>query len=288
MIQKSLDKKIQQEQTMVKSIEEVKLILDKDAMDDMKLINTAFPQSVNQIALQVDADSKITDTLSKKYEGKVYEIHQIKDICMQYRLRFLPSTVYKAVVPIEVVHELKAALKKEGLVHMAKGTEMMYERNLYIMAPAEMFNIEKISEKKTKRLAEARRLRQLDPALFIRLDSSRFLFVKEWGKSFTPARRILGFFTATRRRLNTLFFLSWLVAVLAAVKGGLLLGESLNPNNIWHFMILAMYIVIAAVFLVSWMLHAEAGFFLAKYKSDKEPFWKVDREYATENNWNTK
>lgn len=291
MIQKTLDKKRQEQEKLVDAVEEVKLLMDKDEREDIALISNAFPLSVNQVALETNAENRITNTLSEKYGSGVYTEDEIKQICMAYRLRFLPSTKYRAAIPIEVIQELKSTLKKEGFSYLVEGTSLAYERNLYIMAPADMFDIKSTSSRmreRNARLAEVRRLRQQDPALLIKIDDKRYLFVKEWGKSFSPTRRILGFFTSTVERLSILFFLAWAAFTVGLTKLGLVLFDIMTPKNkvnALDVILISVYGIVCLLFIISWICSAKKGFFMNRFKDEEKGWWRVDASYATEYNW---
>jgi len=291
MIQKKLQEKQENFEKLTNSIEEVKLLMDKDAREDTTLISNAFPRSANQLTFNATEQNQSIKKLSETYGSGVYTTQQIKEICMNYRLRFLPSTAYKGIVPIDVIHSLKRMLQKEGLTHLQSSSQMVYQGNIFVLAPASMFKIKSTKEKIQEQLAEARRLKEQDPALFIKLGDNKFLFVKEWGNSFSLARRVLGFFTATQKRLNWLFFSAWLIFVILGIKGfvEIMSHPSLqknSPEGGFVFVGLLVYSTSFVVFTVSWLLSSENGFFMSRFKSTRRNWWKVHEDYATENNWN--
>lgn len=297
MIEKKLNQEQKKSEVLLDAVDEVKMITNGDAMDDIHLITNAFPKSANSFSLEKNAENTNIKKLADDYGSGVYTREQVKKICLNYRLRFLPSTYYKGSMPIEVIHTLKEFIKKKGLTHLEKTNSSLYERNLYVMAPSAMFDIDSNTQKVKRehdKLRELKRLRALDPALFIRLEEDKFLFVKEWGNSFSFPRRILGMLTARLKTLNRLFFLAWVATLYVGIKG-LLYVNSLFPYitigdnkvlSVVNILALVAYCVALLIILISWMLSGENGFVLTKYKAYRKSFWKIDKEYATENNWN--
>lgn len=96
---------------------------------------------------------------------RIYRLSDIKDICTNYRLRFLDGKYFKGDIPHEAVAKVKALQKQEG-------REL---RNFKIVAPANMFNLQ---------------YKDKDPLLLIPLGQQRYYLVHKWGKDLHPLRRL--------------------------------------------------------------------------------------------------
>lgn len=297
MIEKVLNKEKEKSIKLIDEISEVKLLMNADAQEDTALIMNAFPNSSNSVSLEKNEENTRINKLTESYGSGVYTERQVKEICMKYRLRFLPSTYFKGNVPIEAVHKLKEVLKNNKDLNYLIGTNSYsFERNLFIMAPSNMFNISSNSQKardENAKLRELKRLRELDPALFIKLDNDKYLFVKEWGNSFSTARRMLGALTARVSTLNTLFFLGWLTFLALVIFGayqiiGFYPSKSTEGIRFIYGCGVFMYFTISIILSISYALPGENGFFMSLYKEYRNDLFKVKDLYATEHNWNSR
>ena len=86
----------------------------------------------------------------------IYDIKEIKETAIKYRLRFLPSKHYKKDLPIEAILKIKEISKKQQ-------TEIS---NFMILAPAKAVELED---------------ENADPLLFIALSKSKYYLVHQWG-----------------------------------------------------------------------------------------------------------
>lgn len=97
--------------------------------------------------------------------SKIYHIDQIKDICIDYRLRFLDARLFKGKIPDSAIEKVKAL-------------EEMHETELKgfrIMAPSKLFKLEDKD----------------DPLLFAPIGNEYFYLIHKWGNDLHPLRKIL-------------------------------------------------------------------------------------------------
>lgn len=106
-----------------------------------------------------DFDIDIIDT------NRVYHIHQIKKICIDYRLRFLDATLFKGTFPVEAVDQIKA-------IEKAHDTELT---DLKMMAPSKLFKLENAD----------------DPLLFAPMGNGYYYLIHQWGNDLHPLRKAL-------------------------------------------------------------------------------------------------
>ncbi len=270
-------------------------------MEDISLIMNAFPNSSNSVSLVKNEEVNNVNKLTDEYGSGVYTELQVKEICMKYRLRFLPSTYYKGTVPIEAIHKLKEFIKSNDKLKYLDGANAYgFERNVFILAPTNMFNISSNTQKakdENAKMRELKRLQEQDPALFIKLEDNRYLFIKEWGNSFSFSRKILGALTAKLSTLNTFFFISWLIFIIAGIYGFMQIWNNLpssinDKGNIinGYLIIYPVYAIIYLYIGISWTSSgsSDGGKVFENLKDWDKPYWKIKNLYATEHNWNSK
>ena len=288
MIAKELKNKEQAERKLVQKIDpvdEMKLITDGDALRDRAILDSAFPQSTNVIIMNVNAENSRTDTLKQKYEGEIYTLNQIKDLCLKYRLRFLQSRLYKGKVPIDVIHKINEKLKINSLAHLQGMSGTALGRELYVIAPAKMFNLKDAGKTKIEAIKEAKRLAALDPALFLKIDDNRFLYITEWGNSFSFLRQIPAFFVKTKQRINWLFFFIWVASVFLLWKTGAFLWTKFSSDDLLPTILFGLYVVLSLTWAACSLCDDINTFpFLKRYKS-RNGWFDSDKLLASEHNW---
>ncbi len=94
---------------------------------------------------------------------KVYHLDQIKQLCVDYRLRFLELKLYKSSFPVEAIEKLKEIENN----HNTKITD------LKIVAPAKLFKLKNYD----------------DPLLFASLGNNYYYLIHKWGSDFKPLRK---------------------------------------------------------------------------------------------------
>ncbi|WP_344779240.1 hypothetical protein [Aquimarina mytili] len=116
---------------------------------------------------------------------KIYHIKQIKNICIDYRLRFLDSKYFKGKLPHEAITIIKELEKKHQ-------TEL---KGFKIIAPSKLFKLENAD----------------DPLLFAPMGNDYFYLVHKWGNDLHPLRKIMMWFF---KSFENLLFLTFLVSLL--------------------------------------------------------------------------
>jgi hypothetical protein len=97
--------------------------------------------------------------------GKIFHIDQIKQICIDYRLRFLNSKYFKGDIPQEAFNKIKQ-LEKDHEIEI---------KGFKIVAPSKLF---KLKDKD-------------DPLLFAPIGNDYFYLIHKWGNDLHPLRKIL-------------------------------------------------------------------------------------------------
>ena len=97
---------------------------------------------------------------------QIFELSDIRKLCIKYRLRFLPTKYFNSSFPIEAINAVKK-IEKELNVEIS---------NFMIVAPSKLFKLEDANS---------------DPLLFIPLKNNKFYLVHQWGNDLSWHRRVL-------------------------------------------------------------------------------------------------
>jgi hypothetical protein len=96
---------------------------------------------------------------------RIFHISHIKTICINYRLRFLDSNLFKATIPEEAVSKIKALDKEHGTILSG----------FKIMAPSKHFHLKNYD----------------DPLLFAPIGNDYYYLIHKWGNDLSPYRKLL-------------------------------------------------------------------------------------------------
>ncbi|MGB3152482.1 MAG: hypothetical protein WBB27_17640 [Maribacter sp.] len=151
--------------------------LNSEKSKDIALQQNAIAQVYRILAKDTEKASKIENTIASgkgKTENalnfdlldtsRIYHIKEIKNICIDYRLRFLESKYFKGKVPVEAISKIKSMEKEHGIE--LKGFK--------IMAPSKLFKLEDKD----------------DPLLFAPIGNEYFYLIHQWGNDLHPLRKL--------------------------------------------------------------------------------------------------
>lgn len=173
---------------------------EMDNAKDVKIFDTlGFKQFEEGVGV-LKHRQKLYKRLEKMDITKVFTLEQIKGICIKYRLRFLPSNLYKGNIDPQLPSKVKEFVMLEG-----KSVE---DYQYYICAPAESFELQ---------------ARSKDPLLFAKLDEDHYYLIHKWGDDMSVSRAIFNF----HRRTETHKFLFWFILLSIPV---VLLGIFIDPS----------------------------------------------------------
>ncbi|WP_222984347.1 hypothetical protein [Flagellimonas meishanensis] len=137
-------------------LEEVQAFLESDVMRDAKIsaeLGSASDANFNAFSF----DALETD--------RIFHIEQIKQICIDYRLRFLDSHYFKGEIPNGALTEIKR-------LEQAHNTTL---KGFKIMAPSRLFKLEDKD----------------DPLLFAPIGNGYHYLVHKWGNDLHPLRKMM-------------------------------------------------------------------------------------------------
>ena len=167
-------------------------------------------------------DAKRHQWLNRQFKGDVYHVDDVRQICINYRMRMLPSHRYHGPIDPEFGPKLNRFQKEHDL------TATQLEQDFFIVAPAETFDLEK------------RQRPLVDPLLLYRIDNEHYKMVHQWGGDLHPLR----YLRAWRHRSLTNMTIYWtLFTFLSTMVLFGLLAESMTN---------ALTIASVFTFLVGW------------------------------------
>ncbi len=157
----------------------------------------------NSILDKIKKDDEQNSLLPEYEERRVFTIDQIKSLCLDYRLRFLPSKLYKGSIDEKLPEKVRefemTSVAYKQAVEYAKRSYYTSKLEYFICAPANSFELKD---------------KNLDPLLFIRISEDRYYLIYKWGNDLSIFRRVLGFFTKNGLSCFISSFISTLISTL--------------------------------------------------------------------------
>jgi hypothetical protein len=96
---------------------------------------------------------------------RIFHISQIRAICIDYRLRFLGSHLYKSTIPEEAISKIKRFEKEQGTTL----------QGFMIVAPSSQFHLENYD----------------DPLLFAPIGNGYYYLIHKWGNDLSRFRKVM-------------------------------------------------------------------------------------------------
>ena len=163
----------------------------------------------------------------------IFHKDTIKSICVQYRLRFLDSNLFKGDYPDNITKVISDIEKKHETTL----------NNFMIMAPSKLFKIKSPD----------------DPILFVPIGNDYYYLIHKWGEEFNYLRKLL---VLPFKNIDNLTVFSILVSVFFALVGKLFM-PSLSSSEVF---ILFLFLVKGFIFIFFYM------FFLTR-RNFSESIW---------------
>ena len=163
----------------------------------------------------------------------IFHKDTIKSICVQYRLRFLDSNLFKGDYPNNITKVISDIEKKHETTLS----------NFMIMAPSKLFKIKSPD----------------DPILFVPIGNDYYYLIHKWGEEFNYLRKLL---VLPFKNIDNLTVFSILVSVFFALVGKLFM-PSLTSSEVF---ILFLFLVKGFIFIFFYM------FFLTR-RNFSESIW---------------
>lgn len=152
----NVEEKLRKNPKKPEFLQEVRAFLNSDFMKEAKILaELDSKNSSNCNAFKFD----LLET------ERIYHLDQIKEICIDYRLRFLDSGYFKGKIP-------KTALSKIQELETLHNIQLT---GFKIMAPSKLFKLEDKD----------------DPLLFVPIGNNYFYLIHKWGNDLHPLRKLL-------------------------------------------------------------------------------------------------
>lgn len=150
------------------------LILERNKFDVKNTILKEVEAILVQNELERDAISlklkskSSTNTNNFNFDlletDNIFHVAQIKTICIDYRLRFLDSDLFKNEIPIEAISKIRNLEKNHA-------TKL---EGFKIVAPSKTFELENYD----------------DPLLFAPIGNNYYYLIHQWGNDLDPLRKL--------------------------------------------------------------------------------------------------
>lgn len=152
-------------------------LLENNAEGDLTLLKSVgFGNAISASRnVQYEADHK-KRLLSKLNDPRIFTKDEIRTLCINYGLRFLPVKYYEGSVPSNIAAKIREAYEVNGMTIPEQDPyyRERYEPNdLGIIAPKESFRL----QEKPK-----------DPLLFLKLHDGTYYLVAKWGDDLSVMR----------------------------------------------------------------------------------------------------
>lgn len=175
-LQNRRDKKWDSEQILA----EVQQILSEDSKKEEQIAHQ-LGSKTNVSANDFDFDLLETE--------KIFHIDQIKEICIDYRLRFLNSSYFKGEIPQEAISKIK----------QLEATHNTKVKGFKIMAPSKLFKLEDKD----------------DPLLFAPIGNDYYYLIHKWGNDLHPLRKLFAWpFKNIANLVVVVLLISYLVTLM--------------------------------------------------------------------------
>ena len=176
-LRKDRDKHISSEDLkyMIQAIFDQKEAIKSRVKSNLEAPNNSYVNTLTFDALDFD---------------KIFHIDSIKKLCINYRLRFLDTHLFKGEYPKEL-YSIIPNLENDHKIQL---------KDFKIMAPSKLFRL------KTKE----------DPLLFVPIGNGYYYLVHKWGDDLKSYRKILVW---PFRNINTLILTSIILSLLSTAIG---------------------------------------------------------------------
>lgn len=146
--------------------------------------------SFEQLIVALDIKTQNSFDFDQLESHRIYHMDQIREVCIDYRLRFLDIKYFKNDLP-ESAHQAINKIETDHDTVLA---------DFKVMAPSVLFRLE----------------RKDDPLLFVPMGNNYYYLVHKWGNDLHPLRKLLMWpFKNIWNLLLTVLAVSWVATEMA-------------------------------------------------------------------------
>ncbi|MCT4623437.1 MAG: hypothetical protein N4A46_07425 [Schleiferiaceae bacterium] len=182
-------------------------------------IEEALNQDENLLNILKSRNLESTNSSAHFPEENLFELNDIKNICIHYRLRFLDAKLFKGHVPFRALLKMRRIEREHDFKF----------KSFKIIAPAELFQLEE---------------KDKDPMLFGQMDNNKFYFIHKWGKDMHPLRKVLVFpFRSIETFIKSIFVVA--AAIALSIPSSVMVSSP--TENAFHIRMVFFFYVLFAV-----------------------------------------
>ena len=194
-------------------MEQVHKIFEEESLKEENIL-----QNIHSDSEEFDSNDLIFDLLETE---KIFHLADIERMCIDYRLRFLNTNLFKGDLPYEAISKIKHLEK----IHQ---TEL---KGFKIMAPAKLFKLKNAD----------------DPLLFAPIGNEYYYLIHSWGRDLHPFRKLMMW--PFRHLENFIFFLLAVSLFLTfLVPDGLFSKKPTNSEFIMVYFFMFKWVAGLAIF----------------------------------------
>lgn len=138
-------------------MEQIQRVFETEALKDRMILDSLSDDSELEESNDFDLDLLQGDS--------IYHLSDIERMCIDYRLRFLNSALFKGELPYEAISKIKQ-------LERAHNTSL---KGFKIMAPAKVFKLKNAD----------------DPLLFAPIGNHYYYLIHAWGRDLHPLRKVM-------------------------------------------------------------------------------------------------
>lgn len=222
------------------------------------LIDAGFETAINNAQAVLSTNKSVIKKLESLKNERIFTVQEIKNLALNYGLRFLPTNYYKGDIPTDLSLKIKECEDLYGKPEKRNEKDIYSGRRWWtssnnvgtnfdymILAPSSSFEL----QEKPK-----------DPLLFRRLPDGTFYLVHKWGSDLS----IIRFFSYWFKRSRVPYILVALLIYLSLVT-----VFSTNPTP---FIIITLFSTIVSFFAIgypgiSWSIEEYESSWNSPFKS---------------------
>lgn len=181
-LKKELQKvKEKDEQPFISSLESAKTLLIGYSREQDQILKDAGLSSTRPAESTITEEYKRVKAAEQVYKTESFTGAQIKSLCNKYDLRMLPTKKYKGIVPADTANHIKEFCDRNKFA--------ISDRQLFILAPTEMFGTDKVSTYGTSDLMLFYRTYESDASKAKAKEQDIFNQIYNWGSDFPENRK---------------------------------------------------------------------------------------------------
>ena len=180
-------------------------ISSEDILEEVRAIFAENEIERNSIVENLNSGSEVIPNLDIDLleSNRIYYVDDIKQLCINYRLRFLNSRFFKGDIPEEAVSKIRQMEKD----HQTKLS------GFKIVAPSKLLKLENAD----------------DPLLFVPIGNDYYYLIHKWGNDLHPFRKLLMW---PYKNFENLVFMVFLLSIfLTAIFPMELLTKKVTPQE---------------------------------------------------------